>query len=303
MHAHHRFTRCWIGVLSLALMTLAVVSDSQNGLATATPIATSTTEPSPESITPPSAADNTETLAAIATSQVIYLGETHTDLNDHLAQLEIVEALATQSDIAIGLEMFQRPFQSVLNSYLADEITETALIEQSEYETRWGYDWEFYAPIIRYAKENQIPLIALNTPAEVTRQVAQSGLASLSGEALTYIPPIDEIDTTDAAYRDAIAAVFNAHGGAGHSSAFENFFAAQVLWDETMAQRIVTQLEADPEKQVVVLVGEGHIAYDYGIPNRVERRIPDVAQASVRLVPSTQEIEPEFADFLWITPE
>lgn len=303
MRAHHRFARYWISILSLTLMTLAVVSSSQNGLATAAPIATSTTEPSSASVTPSFAADNIDVLAAIATSQVIYLGETHTDLNDHLAQLEIIKALAGQGHIAIGLEMFQRPFQSVLDSYLADEITETALIEQSEYETRWGYNWEFYAPIIRYAKENQISLIALNTPTEVTRQVAQGGLASLSEDALTYIPPIDEIDTTDTAYRDAIAAVFSAHGGAGHSLAFENFFAAQVLWDETMAQRIVTQLKANPEKQVIVLVGEGHIAYDYGIPDRVERRIPDVTQASVRLVPSTQEVEPEFADFLWITPE
>ncbi len=310
MPSYQRLAGYWISVLSLALITLPVASCSYSGLATArsntAPTATSAAESSSLSIAQSSAVDNADennadTLAAIASSQVIYLGETHTDLGDHLAQLEIIEALAAQGDIAIGLEMFQRPFQEALDSYLSGEITETDLIEQSEYETRWGYDWALYAPIIRYAKENQIPLIALNTPAEVTRQVARDGLASLSGDALTYIPPIDEVDTTDTAYRDSIAAVFSAHGGSGHSSAFENFFAAQVLWDETMAQSIVTQLETEPERQVIVLVGEGHIAYDYGIPNRVERRIPDITQASVRLMPSEQVVDPDFADFFWLT--
>ncbi len=306
-HWTYHWANCRISVLSLALMTLSVGCSPDSSA-----IATSATSPVEESLLPDAAlssevpsstTENAEVLAAIASKQVIYLGETHDSEADHAAQLNIIEFLSTQSEIAIGLEMFQRPFQPVLDSYLADEISEADLINQSEYETRWGYDWELYAPIIRYAKENQIPLIALNTPVEVTRQVAREGLASLSSDALTYIPPIEEIDTTDVAYRDSVASVFSAHGGAGHSLAFENFFAAQVLWDETMAQRIVMQLEADPDRQVVVLTGEGHIAYDYGIPSRVERRIPGVAQASVRLIPAEQEIELGFADLSWVTPE
>lgn len=249
-----------------------------------------------------SAPENSTILEVITPLQVVYLAETHTSEGDHAAQLEIIESLSSQNDLAIGLEMFQRPFQPALDAYLAGDITEADLIKQSEYESRWGYDWELYAPIIRFAKENQIPLIALNTPTEITRQVAGQGLESLSGDALTYIPPVADIDTTDEAYREAISGVFNAHGGAGHSLDFENFFAAQVLWDETMAERIVQQLEADPERQVVVLAGEGHIAYNYGIPNRVKRRLPEVAQASVRLIESAQEAQPGFADFAWVTP-
>ena len=253
---------------------------------------------------------NREVFEAIATQQIIYLGETHTSEADHCAQLELIQALielsqaeSSQADakqLVIGLEMFQRPFQPVLDRYLAGELSEAELIAQSEYETRWGYDWELYAPIIHYAKDHQIPLIALNTPTEVTRQVAQEGLASLSGDALIHIPPIEEIDTTDETYREATAAVFDAHGGLGHSLDFENFFAAQVLWDETMAEAVVKQIELDPSSQVIVLTGEGHIAYDYGIPSRVERRLPEVEQASVRLIAAAEEAEPGFADYFWL---
>ncbi|MEL6902837.1 MAG: ChaN family lipoprotein [Cyanobacteria bacterium J06606_4] len=298
--------------LGLALVTLSLSCSSGGELAASSPsdalpvspaIAQQTDQQTdqPPAVAP-SDIDNSDVLSAIATSQVVYLGETHNSEADHTAQLEIIEALDEQNDLAIGLEMFQRPFQPVLDRYLADEITEAELIAQSEYETRWGWDWEFYAPIIRYAKANQIPLIALNTPAEITRKVAREGLKSLSGDDLTYIPPVAEIDTTDEAYRESVSAVFGAHGGMGHSLDFENFFAAQVLWDETMAESVVTQLAAEPDRQIVVLVGEGHIAYDYGIPNRVERRLPEVSHASVRLMPANEAVDPEFSDFAWLTP-
>ncbi|MGC1308352.1 MAG: ChaN family lipoprotein [Phormidesmis sp.] len=250
--------------------------------------------------------NNAVVLQAIASQQVVYLAETHDDAADHAAQLAIVQAMNAENEIAIALEMFQRPFQPVLEAYLAGEITEAELVAQSEYETRWGYDWELYAPIVRYAKVNGIPLIALNTPAEVTRKVAKEGLESLMDEDLVHIPPVADIDTTDENYRALISETFDAHGGAGHSISFDNFFAAQVLWDETMAERVVQQLAAEPERQVIVLAGEGHVNNDYGIPNRVMRRSPEVTQASVRLLP-IEEVNGsetnELTDFVWITQQ
>nr|WP_250566211.1 ChaN family lipoprotein [Adonisia turfae] len=243
-----------------------------------------------------------EILTALTDASVIYLGETHTDKADHVAQLEIIKAMhGANGDIAIGLEMFQRPFQSVLDQYIAGQITEAELVEQSEYETRWGFDWELYAPIIRYAQSNQIPLIALNTPREITRKVARQGLASLTGDDLTYIPPIDDIDTSDENYQAMVAQVFGHHGGHGNSGpSFENFFAAQVLWDETMAETIADYVTTAPDTQVIVLAGEGHVVFGFGIPSRVQRRLgDDLVAYSVLLNPPA--ITPELADFFWIS--
>jgi uncharacterized iron-regulated protein len=128
-----------------------------------------------------------------------------------------------------------------------------------------------------------------------------------------HIPPLADIDLSNAAYRAQIVEAFSAHGEAGHSPNFENFWAAQVLWDETMAERIAQQRLAQPERQVIVLAGEGHIAYGYGIPSRVARRLPAVTQASVVLTSSDQTGDqasihstsdsstPKLADFFWLT--
>ena len=213
---------------------------------------------------------------------VIYLGENHDRPKDHVAELEIITQLDqaqanSNSKLAIGLEMFQRPFQPILDRYLSGEISEAELREQTEYDTRWGFDWEFYAPILRFAQKNKIPLIALNTPAEVTQKVAETGLESLEDRDFRYIPPLAEIKLDNQEYRQKMVQVYQAHvqNGQGNSSDRENFYAAQVLWDETMADAIARYYQEHPQTQIVVLVGKAHVMNDYAIPDRVNRRIKD----------------------------
>lgn len=249
----------------------------------------------------------------LANATVVYLGEQHDSVADHAAQLEIIQALHERNpQVAIALEMFQQPFQSVINQYLAGEISEAELREQTEYDQRWGFPWEYYAPILRYAQANSLPVIALNVPTEVTRQVAEKGLGSLSAEQRQYIPPVDEIDLSDADYRAFMLDIYKGfHAGHGAGTSFERFFLAQVLWDETMAAGIVNFLRQNPDYQVVTLAGQGHVVYDYGIPNRVERRLngrpdlfPDWSHRSVVLSPSADLAESDptnLADYLWMS--
>lgn len=216
-------------------------------------------------------------LPQLIQADVVYLGETHDNPENHQTQLEIIQKLREHnSKIAIAMEMFQRPYQDVLDRYLAKQLSEQELLEQSEYNQRWGFPWAYYAPILRFAQEKQLPVLALNTPTEVTRQVAREGLKSLTPEQRQFIPPFSEIRTDNLEYRQMMLSIFKQHQHNSHGSTnFELFFLAQVLWDETMAEKIAQFLQANPDYQVVALVGQGHIVYGYGIPNRVARRLPD----------------------------
>jgi uncharacterized iron-regulated protein len=250
---------------------------------------------------------NQEILQQLVKAKVVYLGETHDSAEDHQAQLKIVREMQRQNrKIAIAMEMFQRPFQSAIDNYLAGKLTEEELVEQTEYDRRWRFPWESYAPILRFAKENQLPVLALNTPSEVTRKVASQGLESLTAEEKKHIPPISEIRTDNAEYRQLLLEVFQQHQKAaqGNSTAFERFLQAQVLWDETMAEKIAQFVKANPDYQVVVLAGKGHIIYGYGIPSRVERRlgVGNVKARSVLLNSSENlplSADRPLADFVW----
>lgn len=235
----------------------------------------------------------TETdISKLQQHDVIYLGETHDSSTAHQRQLEIITQLQEklaggEGEIAIALEMFQRPFQPILDRYLAGIITEEQLRKQTEYDTRWGFDWEFYAPILRFAKDQQISLIALNTPSEITQKVASSGINSLEDQDWRYIPPLQEIKLDNEEYRQKITEIYQNHAAQGHgnSTDADNFFAAQVLWDETMAEAIALYYQNYPKSQIIVLVGKGHVIDDYAIPDRVNRRInnPNFTQTTVIL--------------------
>ncbi len=234
---------------------------------------------------------------------ILYLGETHDRVADHQAQVQILQELQRRGrPLAIALEMIQRPFQAALDAYIAGEITEMELLEQTQYAQRWGFPWSLYAPIFRFAKEQQIPLIALNTPSEITRQVARQGLRSLEGDDFRYIPPLTDIDLSNTAYRDRLKEIFTAaHQGVSHSLNFDFFYQAQVLWDETMAKVIAKHHQQDPNRLIVVLTGRGHVYFGDGIPQRVQRRLsPHLRQAIILLNPTaTEKAKPGIADWFW----
>ena len=238
----------------------------------------------------------------LVNKRIIYVGETHTRYDHHLIQLEIIRLLHTLNPkLAIGMEFFQQPYQQYLDAYISGELDEREMLRRTEYYDRWRYDYRLYAPILRYARENNIPLVALNLPAEITQKVSRGGLDSLHEAERAQVP--DDIDRSDKVYAQRLKTIFKQHPE-GQAPDFEHFLTAQLLWDEGMAQRIVDYLNANPNRHMVVLAGSGHLAYGSGIPNRVARRFPvdssliinnwegtlEAAVADILLLPEEQEL-------------
>ncbi len=206
----------------------------------------------------------------ISQKRVIYIGERHDMYGHHVAELRIIQKLTQRGcRFAVGMEMFQRPFQQVINRYLDGKIDERTFLKKTEYFKRWSYDYHLYSPIIEYCKKHNIPILALNLPGEISKKVAEKGLESLSDTELRQIP--QDIDWSNRAYKIRLRHIFKQHPRKGIKD-FNDFYQAQILWDETMAQGIYDYLEKNPGRQMVVLAGDGHIAFGYGIPSRVYRR-------------------------------
>lgn len=235
----------------------------------------------------------------LAGKRVVLVGETHDRYDNHLMQLEIIRRLhAVHPRLAIGMEIFQQPFQGILDDYIAGRVDEKQLLRGTEYYRRWRFDFRHYAPILEYAREHRIPVVALNLPVELTGKVGREGIAGLTEAERKQLP--DEIDRSDAAYEARLRKVFEHHPGSdGHG--FEHFIDVQLLWDEGMAERAADYLRAHPDYAMVVLAGEGHLAYGSGIPRRLTRRL-DVKSAIV-LNDWDGTLEPQLADFLLLPQE
>jgi uncharacterized iron-regulated protein len=238
-------------------------------------------------------------IPALADKRVVFIGEQHTRYDHHLTQLEIIRRLhALHPQLAIGMEMFQQPFQRHLDEYVAGSIDENTMLRATEYYRRWRMDFRHYAPILRYAHEHGLPVIALNVPTELTHNVAHVGLDGLSDEDRLQLPA--DIAPADEDYRERLEVVFDYHPR-DEDHNFEHFLEAQLLWDEGMAERAAAFLKEHPNHHLVVIAGNQHLAWGSAIPQRLQRRTE--VTAAVILNSWDGRVGPGLADFLLLPEE
>ncbi|PKO61074.1 MAG: hypothetical protein CVU24_10290 [Betaproteobacteria bacterium HGW-Betaproteobacteria-18] len=127
-------------------------------------------------------------------------------------------------------------------------------------------DWEF--------------ILALNPSKEIQQQFAQAGAGPLPPELAARVP---QTDFSDPFQRALLEAVFKGHSVGGKPSTlsaearakmFDSFYRTQILWEESMASRIVRYLNspAGAGKKMVVIAGAFHVRHGLGVPRKVLRR-------------------------------
>lgn len=236
-----------------------------------------------------------EALSRIRPGHIILVGESHTEARHHDLQLTVIQALVdTGHRVAVGLEMFRRDSQDALDAWIAGRLPESAFTPV--FADNWNYPWDLYRPILVYARDRGLPLIGLNVPREITRQVARGGFASLTPAQRARLP-VTTCEVSDS-YRGFIR---DAHGAHGHGSLqFDHFCEAQLVWDQSMAMAALEHLAAAPESVVVILAGTGH-ARKGGIPAQIARRGKTPHTVFLPLVPGSldpQALDAAEADYL-----
>ena len=247
-------------------------------------------------------------LDGLRAERVIFLGESHDQVEHHLIQVKIIKDLVAKGkEVAIGMEMFEKSQQPILDKWSNGLLTEEEFLKEVQWEKTWSMDYQLYRPILDEAKNHRLKVIALNVQRDLVRKVAQNGIEKLSSEDKAKLP---EIDLTDKEHLAYIKAIYKDHQG-GSAEKFKHFYQAQCLWDDGMAETL-SQFLKSPEgtvKTVVVIVGSGHIVFDFGIPKRFYRRIPLPYQTIV-LKTWKENLDEDLsfsgtsepiADFLWIT--
>lgn len=210
-----------------------------------------------------------ELAGQLVDKRVLFIGESHDQLEHHRNQLRIIKSLyARYPDFAIGVEYFQQPFQSYLDDYIAGRITEREMLVGTEYFKRWKLDYRMLQPIFQFALENHIPLLALSISDEIHSKVFRGGMKSLSPFELAQIPV--DMQPASEGYLQRMKSIFISHPA---NDDFGAFVEGVLLWDESMADTAARYLKTHSRTRMVVLAGMVHVMYGDGIPGRVNRRM------------------------------
>lgn len=203
-----------------------------------------------------------QVIEQIKPGQILVIGELHGLTPIHDQQMSILQALrASGHKIAVGMEFFNYTDQALISDFRSGSLNEADFKKA----IGWGStDFNLYGPQLLFGEAG----LGINIPRAVTSQISKNGLASLSPEQQLLMPP--DFTMGNDAYKRRF---FDVMGGHVPPEKFINYFAAQSTWDETMAWQALNFVKANPDYIYVIIVGEFHVAYGGGLPDRLRARL------------------------------
>ena len=225
---------------------------------------------------------------------VILFGEFHDHAGNHLAEMQLFRAVyAREPKLALSMEQFERDVQPTVDSYMAGKIGE----EPFRSRARAGANYvESYPPLVEYAQERRLPVIAAEIPTALVRCIGQDGpdyLARLSPEKRRWAAAELHLDTI--AYRDKFFRFLQESGSHGPDEGpFDaagkptdnalRAFASQASRDDTMAESIFLYLQKNSGRKVLHITGAFHVEQFLGTAERLKLRAPNLKIAVINPV-------------------
>lgn len=261
-----------------------------------------------EVLTPP------ELAARLDGVRLVFVGESHTDIEFHEVQLRIIQELHERGrQVLVGLEMYPVPEQPSLDRWNSEKgLGEEAFVAQSRWYKNWGYHWNYYRDIFLFARENGIPMFGVNLPRSAMQTIRMKGFDALTPELRALLP--EKVDLENAEHQRLFKAFFGSedalHGNMPEPM-FQAMFRAQCAWDAGMAWNAAQALKKHGgEKAImVVLIGSGHVAYGLGAERQAKlwfdgktATVVPVPLADEPGAPLTTKVQASYANFVWGLP-
>lgn len=246
------------------------------------------------------AASMEDVLAALDRVEVVCIGELHDDAAGHAFELELLKgALAHLNSsggktkprgLALSLEMFERDVQIVLDEYLRGLVNERHFLLSSR---PWNNYQKDYRPLVEFAHEHNLPVVAANAPARYVNRVSRLGansLRDLNAAAREWLPPLP-FDAASPAYAAKFNQLMNSSGMQGGAQASAQaphgamyLLDAQSLRDATMAYSITQQLKRAAGALVLQVNGNFHSEERLGVPEQILHYRPKTRTLVITIV-------------------
>jgi uncharacterized iron-regulated protein len=230
----------------------------------------------------------TQLILETGKADLLLVGESHDNMTHHDLQLSLIRTLWEKKvPLAIALEMFQSDSQQVLDQWTEGKLNEHTFM--LAFVQNWSLDWNMYRDIFRFARDNGIPMIAMNVPAAIVRKVAHNGFDSLTPQEKKNLPVAATCDLNNPHtifLRKAFQAV---PSHVSNQKSFTYFCEAQTLRNGAMAWTLDSYAKKHPGTKIVGLTGIWH-AIKKGIPEQLERNgsklactviIPEIPELSL----------------------
>jgi uncharacterized iron-regulated protein len=233
-------------------------------------------------------------------NQLVFFGEFHDNPISHWLQFELMVDLFAkhQSNLVLSFEMFEQDQQAILNDYLNGKLNDKQFKDSCRLWPNYETD---YKPLLDFAKEKQLKVIAANIQRKYASLLFKKGRAvldTLSPLIKSQMAAVDfPVDTTLSQYQ--VVKEMGAHMGA-------NMVEAQAIKDATMAKFILVAMKN--ETRILHFNGSFHTDFKQGILWYIWKEKPETKIMTISTVTQSNiyKLEKENsgkADFIICIPE
>lgn len=230
---------------------------------------------------------------------VVFFGEFHDQGEIHAAEAELLQAMhKLQGDkLALSMEMFEADNQDKLDKFLAGDLSEEDFLATSRPWPRYKTD---YAPLVNFAKEQKMPVLAANVPRFLAAHVAKNNgsVAGIEEQYLQFLP--EHTYAPEGAYKDKFYAQMNSPEAPMKMppARLAAVYAAQCLKDDKMAESIAAFSDAHKEMQILHINGCFHSDAHLGTTQKLEALRPKLKVAVITPLERKQKGVQPAGDFV-----
>lgn len=167
-------------------------------------------------------------IKTLVKNDIVLIGEMHNNPISHWMELEITKDCKQYRNLVLGAEMFEQDNQQALDLYLQGKLSAEGLDSAARLWQNYPTD---YAPLVDFAKENNIVFAATNIPRRYAAIVSKGGfeaLDTITPKEKAWIAPLPiNYDAELPGYKNMMTMM------GGHGSI--NMPKAQAVKDATMA--------------------------------------------------------------------
>lgn len=206
---------------------------------------------------------------------MLLFGELHNNPIAHWLQFEVTKDLHNSRELVLGAEMFESDNQQALTDYIEGRIDTKSLDTLARLWKNYNTD---YAPLVNFARQNELKFIATNIPRRYANLVFRHDFAALDtlpANETRWIAPLPiEYDPELPGYKNMLTMM---GGGRG-----ETFPKAQAIKDATMAHFILRNYKGG--QFFIHYHGTYHTDNFEGILWYLKRERPDLRYVTVSTV-------------------
>jgi uncharacterized iron-regulated protein len=211
----------------------------------------------------------------LSKADILLFGEEHNNPIAHWLQLEVTSDMKQRRELVLGAEMFEADNQEALTMYVQGKITAAGFDSSARLWKNYSTD---YAPLVNFAKANNIVFAATNIPRRYASQVSKQGfevLDSLLEKEKSWMAPLPIAYDPELPGYKMMIEMMKGHGG-------PNMPKAQAIKDATMAYFILKYFK--PGSLFIHFNGSFHSENYDGIVWYLKNKRPDLSYATITLV-------------------